>query len=54
VVRGEVTVVTDDTEATLGVFDSCHIPAGEARIVVNRTNDVASMLVVMPYPDGPR
>ncbi len=54
VVRGEVTVVTDDEEATLGPLDSCHIPAGEARTVVNRTNDVATMLVVMPYPDGPR
>ena len=52
VVRGEITVVTDETEATLGPFDSCHIPAGEARTVVNRTNDVASMIVVMPYPDG--
>ena len=54
VVRGEVTVVTDDAEATLGPFDSCHIPAGEARTVVNRTNDVASMIVVMPYPEGSR
>ena len=54
VVRGEVTVVTDDDEATLGPLDSCHIPAGEARTVVNRTNDVATMIVVMPYPDGPR
>ena len=28
VVRGEVTVVTDETEATLAPYDSCHIPAG--------------------------
>lgn len=50
VVRGEVTVITDDDEVTLRTWDSCHLPANEARTVVNRTNDVASMLVVMPYP----
>ena len=54
VVRGEVTVVTDESEATLAPYDSCHIPAGEARTIVNRTNDVASMIVVMPYPEGSR
>ena len=54
VVRGEVTVVTDESEATLAPYDSCHIPAGEARTIVNRTNDVASMIVVMPYPEGGR
>ena len=54
VVRGEVTVVTDESEATLAPYDSCHIPAGEARMIVNRTNDVASMIVVMPYPEGSR
>jgi uncharacterized cupin superfamily protein len=50
VVRGEVTVITDDDEVTLGVWDSCHLAANEARTVINRANDVASMLVVMPYP----
>jgi quercetin dioxygenase-like cupin family protein len=50
VLRGEVTVVTDDGEATLGPLDSCHIPANEARSIVNRTNDVATMIVVLPYP----
>jgi glyoxylate utilization-related uncharacterized protein len=54
VLRGEVTVVTDDGEATLRELDSCYLAPGEARTVTNRTNDVASMLVVMPYPDGPR
>jgi uncharacterized cupin superfamily protein len=54
VIRGEVTVVTDGGEATLGPLDSCHIPAGEARTIVNRTNDVASLIVVMPYPEGVR
>jgi mannose-6-phosphate isomerase-like protein (cupin superfamily) len=54
VVRGEITVVTDDGETTLGPFDSCYIAPDEARTVVNRTNDTASMIVVMPYPGGPR
>ncbi|MEM8621354.1 MAG: cupin domain-containing protein [Actinomycetota bacterium] len=50
VTAGEITVITDDDEVTLRPNDSCHIPAGEARSVQNRTNDVASMVVVMPYP----
>ena len=52
VTAGEVTVITDDEESTLAAGDSCHIPAGEARSVVNRTNLPASMVVVMPYPPG--
>jgi mannose-6-phosphate isomerase-like protein (cupin superfamily) len=52
VVSGLVTVVTDDGESTLGPLDSCYIAANEARSVVNRTNGVASMVVVMPYPTG--
>lgn len=54
VVAGEITVVTDSAEATLGVYDSVHIPSGEARTMLNRTNTPASLIVVMPYPDGPR
>lgn len=50
VTAGEITVITDDSEATLAVGDSCHIPAGEARSVSNRTNLPASMVVVMPNP----
>lgn len=54
VTSGEITVITDTEEATLGVNDSVHIPSGEARTMVNRTNMPASLIVVMPYPDGPR
>jgi hypothetical protein len=35
----------------LGSLDSCLIPPGEARAVRNDGNDVATMLVVMPYPE---
>ncbi|MFQ5878735.1 MAG: cupin domain-containing protein [Dehalococcoidia bacterium] len=50
VIDGEITVITDGGEAVLGPLDSCHIPANEARSIRNRTNKVATMLVIMPYP----
>jgi mannose-6-phosphate isomerase-like protein (cupin superfamily) len=51
VIAGEVTIeLGDGTIETLGSMDSCLIPAGEARAVRNEGNDVATMLVVMPYP----
>ena len=49
VVEGTLTFVTDDGEQVLGPLDSCRFAPGEARAVENRTNRVASMLVVMPY-----
>jgi quercetin dioxygenase-like cupin family protein len=51
VIDGEITVITDDGEQTLRRLDSCHLAAGEARAVENRTNEPASMIVVMPYPE---
>jgi quercetin dioxygenase-like cupin family protein len=51
---GEVTVTTEDGDITLGPLDSSRLAPGEARSIVNRTNRPASMLVVMPYPDGAR
>ncbi len=44
-----VTIAGKDT--VLGPMDSCHIPPGEERQIVNRTNRVATMLVVMPAPE---
>jgi hypothetical protein len=35
-------------------MDSCYLAPNEAREVVNRSNLPASMLVVMPYPEGTR
>lgn len=50
VTAGEVTVtLADGTAETLGVMDSCFIPAGEAREVRNTTTETASMIVIMPY-----
>ena len=51
VTQGEISVeMTDGTKHRLGVNDSCHIPAGEARAVLNETNAPATMIVVMPNP----
>ena len=54
VLEGEVTVVTGDGETTLRPLDSCWLAPSEARSIENRTNQPASMLVVMPYPEGAR
>jgi quercetin dioxygenase-like cupin family protein len=51
VLAGALTVKTADAEVQLGPLDSCCIPPGEVREVKNRGNDVATMLVVMPYPE---
>jgi len=55
VLEGEVTIeLGDGTIEKLGKLDSCYIPGGESRAVRNERNDVATMLVVMPYPEGAR
>jgi len=54
VLDGEVTVITDDGEQQLRPLDSCHLAPSERRSIENRTNRPASMLVVMPYPEGAR
>lgn len=48
VLDGEVTIVTDSGEATLGPLDSIYLAPDEARAIENRTNAAARMLVVMP------
>ena len=51
VLAGEVTVeLADGTAHVLRAMDSCHIPGGEARAIRNASNEVATMLVVMPHP----
>lgn len=47
---GELTITVGGTETLLRPMDSCCIPGGEVRAVKNKGNDIASMLVVMPYP----
>jgi mannose-6-phosphate isomerase-like protein (cupin superfamily) len=48
VVDGVMTVSTDNSKVDLGRFDSCVIPAGEMRTLVNNGKYPASMLVLMP------
>jgi quercetin dioxygenase-like cupin family protein len=48
VIEGEVTIVTDEGEAALGPLDSIYLAPDEARAIENRTNQAATMLVVMP------
>ena len=50
VLAGELTITVDGTDTVLRPMDSCCIPGGEVRAVKNNGNDVATMLVVMPYP----
>ncbi len=50
-VGGALTVVGDnDEEVTLGMLDSVYLAPGEGRKIINRTNEIASILVIMPYP----
>jgi len=41
----------DGTVHSLQKLDSCFIPGDESRAVRNEGNEVASMLVIMPYPE---
>ena len=52
VLSGEMTVIVGGKETVLRRFDSCTIPPGEVREIINRANDVCLMLVVIPYPPG--
>ena len=52
ILAGEMTVIVDGKETVLHSMDSCTIPGGETREIVNRGNAVCTMLVVMPYPPG--
>ena len=52
VVEGEMTIIVDGRESVLRDFDSCTIAANEKREIVNRSNAVCTMLVVIPYPPG--
>ena len=52
VLEGEMTVLIDGAETVLGIMDSCTIQPGEVREIINRSNSVCKMLVVIPYPVG--
>jgi quercetin dioxygenase-like cupin family protein len=50
VLAGSLTIRADGQDVKLRPLDSCCIPAGETREVKNLANEVATMLVIMPYP----
>ncbi len=49
---GELAIVSGGTEIVLRQYDSCTIHGGEIREIINRSNLVATLLVVIPYPPG--
>ena len=48
--EGELTIDIGEETVKLHTMDSIHIGPGEVREVRNERNEVATMLVVMPYP----
>ncbi|AVR87117.1 hypothetical protein Tharo_0166 [Thauera aromatica K172] len=52
VLSGEIALHCKGETAVLGPMDSCCIGPGEIREVKNISNAVASILVVMPYPEN--
>jgi mannose-6-phosphate isomerase-like protein (cupin superfamily) len=52
ILEGEMTVIIDGNETVLRAMDSCTIQPSEIREIINRTNNVCKMLVVIPYPPG--
>jgi mannose-6-phosphate isomerase-like protein (cupin superfamily) len=50
VLSGELTVIAGGKEAVLQANDSCFIGPNETREIINRGNDVVTMLVAMSAP----
>ncbi len=52
VLEGEIALIVDGEETVLRALDSCTIAPGEVREIINRSNHVCKILVVIPYPAG--
>lgn len=52
ILSGRIAVAADGQEQTLGPLDSCCIAPGTQREFTNPGNEVATILVVMPYSTG--
>ena len=50
VLSGELTVIASGKESVLKANDSCFIGPNESREIINRGNDVVTMLVAMSAP----
>jgi quercetin dioxygenase-like cupin family protein len=52
VLEGELTVIIGGETHVLSAMDSCTIAPNELREIINRSNHVCKILVVIPYPPG--
>ncbi|MFL6947545.1 MAG: cupin domain-containing protein [Xanthobacteraceae bacterium] len=50
IIAGELTVIVDGKETVLKANDSCFIGPNESREIINRGNDVVTMLVAVSTP----
>jgi len=50
VLRGELTVIVDGQETVLKPYDSCTIGPNESREIINRGNEVCSIVVAVATP----
>ena len=50
IIAGELTVIVDGKETVLKANDSCFIDPDESREIINRGNDVVTMLVAVSTP----
>jgi quercetin dioxygenase-like cupin family protein len=50
ILSGELTLIVDGRETVLKAMDSCFIGPNETREIVNRGNDVVTMLVAVSVP----
>jgi quercetin dioxygenase-like cupin family protein len=47
---GEITIIIDGKETVLKAHDSCFVGPNESREIINRGNEVASILVAIAAP----
>lgn len=52
VLAGEITIGLEGESVALGPMDSCVLAPDERREIRNDTNEVATMLVILQYPEG--
>ena len=50
ILSGELTVIVDGKETALKPMDTCFIGSNETREIVNRGNEVVTMLVTVSAP----
>jgi quercetin dioxygenase-like cupin family protein len=50
ILSGELTVIVGGKETVLKPLDSCYIPPNETREVINRSNEVVTMIVALSTP----